>query len=91
MTIDELRELIRVQLPPLGESARIVRLYVAPDVWARLTAEVPRTEEPAAFYWDVIVDRHMRPGQILPVDADGRPVLGKPRPATALVNREDSK
>lgn len=75
MTFEELRERIRTQLPPMGESVRIVRLHVAPDVWARLLAEVPLSDEPAAFHWDVIVDRHMRPGSILPFDADGRVVM----------------
>lgn len=72
MTLEQLRRMLRVQLPPMGSSARIERLEVSPDVWARLRSEVTATEEPAVFHWDVKVDRRLPPATVLPFDANGR-------------------
>lgn len=77
MKVDDLLELLRVQVPPMGAQAVVAGLMVAPDVWARLLADVQRINSPAgpAFSWTVTVDPYLPEGAIVPVDRDGRPVV----------------
>lgn len=68
--------MLRVQLPPMGDRARIAGLLVAPDVWAQLgSISDGASVGPACFAWTVVVDKWLPPGAIVPVDADGRPIL----------------
>jgi hypothetical protein len=83
MTLDELREMLRMQLPPMDDTARIAGLVVAPDVWATLPTQLPRLGKPPVFGWSVTVNRALAPGTIVPVDIHGRPIpkssMGAPR------------
>ena len=80
MLIDELKELLRVQLPPAGPHKRIASLRVAPDVWNTLMVEVPRTSDAPVFGWRVIVDKYLEPGSVIPCDENGQPIE-RPRPS----------
>lgn len=87
MTLDELREILRVQLPPMGELAQIAGLIVSCDVWAKLTAEIPRSDVLSPFIWSVVVDPWLPRGCIMPVDKDGKPVL---KPPVASLKESDA-
>ncbi len=71
LTVDALKAMLDAQAPP---PSHIHGLLVAPDVWAKLAAEVPRAESAPVFGWPVTVDKWLPKGAIVPIDAQGRPI-----------------
>lgn len=56
---------------------KVHTLMVAPDVWATLRDQVPSAEAGTApiIGVKVIVNRHLRVGEMVPLDRDGMPIL----------------
>ena len=56
---------------------KVHSLMVAPDVWARLQSEVPPCDAGSApiIGVSVLVNRHLSPGQMVPLDREGKPIL----------------
>jgi hypothetical protein len=81
VSLDEIRRLLVEQMLPGPGLREIQSLRVAPDVFAKLLADVPHVEGSARpqVCWPIVVDKWLPAGAIIPLDADGKPIE---RPAT---------
>lgn len=65
--------------------SRVHTLMVAPDVWGKLLDLVPRDDGSAllSFSVAIVVNSYLRPGEMIPLDCNGKPL---PKPGSEEVS-----